>query len=236
MRTLPLLLALACAAPALAQTPAPETITFEGIGTPIAFEPNVEVPSAARIKTIDLAGGGRISFRTRGGAKYAALVTTHYGTTAIVGVTRKGKIEPRRFLDIRIRKNKGARFDSFTPLNVGARIDDKGTTTTQTGQPDHRLDDEVAAYDGPGIAFFRLSDTDRGLHPLSGNVFTVSQEGTTKTPFSLTTTSFDFNRIQIFSQNAADTIEVNDPSGDPHDVPLRVDHMAYDDLVVSYGH
>jgi hypothetical protein len=224
-------LLLALAAPAFAQTPATETITFEGTGTPMAFSSLAPVPSSARIKRVALAGGGYIRLRTRGGAKYAALVTTHLGT-AIVGVNKKGKIQPRRLLDIRIRKSRGARFDSFTPVNIGARIDDNSTTTTQ-------FDDVIAAYDGPGQMGFRLFDTRGGLHPLTGGTFAAPRSGATKAPFDLTTTSLDYNRIQAFSDPSEDTRKVTEGTGSnamTKDVPLPVAHMAYDDLVVSYGH
>jgi hypothetical protein len=234
LRKLPL--ALLClfslAAPALAQTPATETITFEGAGTPMAFASLADVPASARIKRIDLAGGGYVSFRTRGGAKYAALITTHMGTTAIVGVSKKGKIQPRRLLDIRIRKSKGARFDSFTPVNIGARIDDKGTTTRANPTDPHpQHDDTIAAYDGPGLANFRLYDSNDGLHPLTGGLFVAQRAGTTKAPYNLTTTSLDITRVQILSDGTQDTVEIENK-----DVPNPVAHMAYDDLVVSYGH
>ncbi|MBM4382894.1 MAG: hypothetical protein FJ091_05940 [Deltaproteobacteria bacterium] len=223
-----LLAALALASPALAQTPATETITFEGVATPIPFESLVTVPKSARVKKISLAGGGFVSLRTRGGAKYAALVTTHLGT-AVVGVNKKGRIQPRRLIDMRIRKSRGARFDSFTPVNIGARIDDKGTTTGTNPNP--RLDDEIAAYDGPGGAQFRLFDAEGRLFPLTGNLFFVQRSGATKVPFDLTTTSEDFTRIQALSDGTPDTTRVGS-----EEVPNVVAHMAYDDLVVSYGH
>jgi hypothetical protein len=222
MRPVLLVLCLLAAAPALAQTPLPETFTFEGVGTPIPFENSAQVPKAARIKQVQLAGGGRITFRTQGGADYAALVTVQ-GTTAIVGVGKKGKIESRRLLDIRLRKAKGARFDAFTPVNAGVRIDDKGTTD--------KADDEVF-YDGPGLAAFRLYDADKSIFPITGNLLGVSRLPTTPfvpDSFDLTTTRLDFTRIEIAT---ADSTPDEDNDGDP----LVVRHMVYDDLVVSFGH
>jgi hypothetical protein len=224
MRPVLLALCLVVAAPALAQTPPPETFTFEGLPgkTPIPFVNNAQVPNSARIKEVRLASGGRVTFRTDGGADCAALVTVQ-GTTAIVGVGKKGKIESRRLLQIRLRKAKGARFDAFTPVNAGVRIDDKGTTD--------KADDEVF-YDGPGIAAFRLWDADKTLFPITGNLLGVTRLPTTPfvpDPFDLTTTRLDFTRIEIAT---ADSTPDEDNDGDP----LVVRHMVYDDLVVSRGH
>jgi hypothetical protein len=209
VKSLLFLLALALAAPSYAQTPpAPQTITFEGIGTPMVYKPGEKVPPESRIKSITLAGGGAFRVRTRSGAGFAALVT-HLGTTAIVGVTKKGTIEPRRYLDISLRKAKGARFDSFTPLPAGERIDDKGNTDPK--------DDEVVAWDQAGSAVFILYDTRKRLYPISGSGLqtlrpTPDPANLVKSPYDLTTTSLDFARIQI------------------------VGSMVYDDFVVSYGH
>lgn len=222
MRPLLLVLCALLAAPALAQTPPPETITFEGLGTPLPFENGLRVPAAARVKSVRLAGGGRLALRTRGGAKYAALVTVQ-GTTAIVGVSKKGRIESRRLVDVRLRKARGARLDAFTPVNAGVRIDDKGTTD--------EADDEVF-YDGPGIAVFRLYYEDNRLFPITGNLLTVTRTETTPftpEPFDLTTTRLDFLRIEIAT---GDSTPDEDGDGDP----LVVRHMVYDDFVVSYGH
>ncbi len=199
MRSLLLALCLLVAAPVLAQTPPPQTITFEGLGTPIPYEPDVKVPKTARVKEVSLASGGKVKFQTRGGAKYAALVT-HLGTTAIVGVGGKGKIQPGRFVDIRIRKAPGARFDSFTGLQAGRRVDDKGTTDT--------TDDEIF-YDNPGAAGFALYDSDGNVYPIGGSTFFLQRSA--PAPYSLTTTSLDYVRIQI--------------AGD----------LVYDDLIVSFG-
>jgi hypothetical protein len=206
LRSLLAALALALGAPAFGQTPAPETITFEGLGTPIPYKPGDSVPTSARLKTVRLAGGGVMSFRTRGGAKYVALVS-HFGTTGIAGVTRKGKLD-LRFLDIRIRKSPGAAFDSFVAIQAGARIDTKGTTET--------TDDETF-YDNPGSAQFQVYDLKGRLYPAGGSRITIFRSGgdplnLVKDPYDLTTTSLDFERILIF--------------GD----------LVYDDLVVSYGH
>lgn len=209
MKPILVALCLALAAPALAQVAPPETITFEGVGTPMPYEPDTKVPAAARLKKLTLAGGGKISFRTRGGAKYVALVT-HLGTTAIVGVNSKGKIQPFRYTEIRIRKSDGARFDSFVPIPAGQRVDDKGTTDTS--------DDEIVAWDQAGSAAFNLYDTRKRLYPIGGSSLQVVRAtppdplNLVKDSYDLTTTSLDFARIQI------------------------VGDMVYDDLVVSYGH
>jgi hypothetical protein len=211
------LLSLALAGPLQAQTPPPETVDFESVsGTPIPFESLVKLPKSARIKQVRLQGGGLLRFRTRGGAKYAALVTVQ-GTTAIVGVNKKGKVQPRKLLDIRLRKAKTARLDAFTPVNAGVRIDDKGTSDPS--------DDEIF-YDGPGVASFRLRDSKKNLFPVGGGLFRVSR--TSPSPFDLTTTSLDFVRIEIASDGTRD----EDSAGNP----AVVQHMVYDDIVVSYGH
>lgn len=205
-------LALALAAPALAQTPPPETIDFEGLGTPIAYKPGETVPASARLQAVDLAGGGRVRFRSRNGAKYVALVT-HFGTTGVAAVSKKGRIQVGRYMEIRIRKSPGARFDSFTPIQAGARlVDDQGTTT-----PD---DDEIA-FDNPGDAAFFLYDTRGTLYPSSGQLQLVRSDGDpqnlVKEPYDLTTTSLDFRRILIAAG-------------------LQIGPVVLDDFVVSYGH
>jgi hypothetical protein len=214
VRCLLLAIALALAAPALGQTPPPETITFEGLGkTPIPYEPGVKVPKSARLTKVTLAGGGYVSFRTRGGSDFVALVT-HFGTTAIAAVGGKGKIVVGRFVDIRIRKAKGARFDSMVAIQAGPRNDDKGTTDT--------ADDEVV-YDAPGDAGFRMYyGKDNALYPLNGTLLSlfraVDPESFVKDPYDLTTTSKDFHRIEL--AGAANGV------GD----------VVLDDLIVSYGH
>jgi hypothetical protein len=208
-RSLLLALCLGVAAPILAQTPPPETIAFDGLGTPLAYVPGEKVPAAARLKKVTLAGGGRVEFSTRGGAKYAALVT-HLGRTAIVGVSKKGKLQPGRFLDARIRKSPGARFDSFTPLQAGVRVDNNDTPTDTT--------DDETFYDNPGAASFILRASDDSAYPIGGGAFSVLRAAEDAydldetIPYDLTTTSLDFVRIQI------------------------VGDMVYDDLVVSFGH
>lgn len=197
MRRLIFALSLLLAAPALAQTPAPETITFEGVGTPMAYEPDAKVPSSARLKEVSLAGGGKVKFRTRGGAKYAALVT-HLGTTAIVGASKKGKLQPLRYVDMRIRKSPGARFDSFTAIPAGARVDTKDTTDTS--------DDEVV-YDNPGAGQFILYDTRKNVYPVGGAQFVIGR--TEAAPYDLTTTSIDFARILIFGELVYDDLVVS---------------------------
>jgi hypothetical protein len=209
MKPLLFALCLALAGPAFAQVTPPQTITFEGVGTPIPYEPEMKVPKSARLKKLALTGGGKVSFRTRDGADYVALVT-HLGTTAIVGVGSKGKINPFRYMDVRIRKSKSARFDSFVPIPAGQRIDDKGTTDTS--------DDEVVAWDQAGAAAFNLYDTDTFLYPIDGSSLQVVRLtppdplNLVKDSYDLTTTSLDFARIQI------------------------VGDMVYDDFVVTYGH
>jgi hypothetical protein len=206
-------LALALGAPALAQTPPPETVTFEGLGTPIPYKPGERVPAAARVKSVTLAGGGLVRLRTRGGAGYAALVT-HFGTTGIVAVTKKGKIvDPvlgGRYLEMRIRKSPGARFDSFVGIQAGFRLDDKGTPPPATS------DDEIF-YDNPGGAAFQLYDQRNALYPPNGALLQITRTGgdplnLVKEAYDLTTTSLDFTRILI------------------------VGDLVFDDLVVSYGH
>jgi hypothetical protein len=157
---------------------------------------------------VTLTGGGLVRFRTRGGAKYAALVT-QFGTTAIVGVSKKGKIQPFRDLEIRIRKSPGARFDSFVAIQAGARVDNKGT-------PNDATDDETF-YDNPGRADFLLYDARNTLYPPNGSRLIALRSGAdplnlVKDSYDLTTTSFDFTRILILGE------------------------IVYDDLVVSYGH
>ncbi|HEY8121298.1 MAG TPA: hypothetical protein VII78_08270 [Myxococcota bacterium] len=201
-------LALALATPALAQTtpPPPETIDFEGRGTPIVYKPGAKVPKAARLKSLSLSGGGSLKFRTRGGADYVALVT-HLGTTAIVGVSNNGKIEALRDIDIQLRKAKHARLDAFTPLQAGERVDGKGTTDPA---------DDEKFYDNPGFAEFQLYDSRQRLFPIDGSRFvsfrSVVAPGPYKDSFDLTTTSLDFTRL------------------------ITAGTMVYDDLVVSYGH
>jgi len=204
-------LVLALAAPAVAQTPPPETVTFENLGTPMTYLPGEKVPKTARVKSVPLAGGGMVRFRTRSGAKYAALVT-HFGTTGIVGVSKKGRlIDPlknARYLEMRIRKSPGARFDSFVAIQAGLRVDDKGTADTS--------DDEVF-YDGDGNAQFHLYDLQKRLYPPNGIQLVITRSGAdplnlVKDPYDLTTTSLDFGRILIFG------------------------NVVFDDLVVSYGH
>jgi hypothetical protein len=201
-------IAIAMGAPAVAQTPAPEMITFEGLGTPIAYKVDEKVPTSARIKSVPLAGGGTVAFRTRGGANYAALVT-HFGTTAIVGVSNSGKIQPFRDLEIKIRKSSGARFDSFVAIQAGARVDNKGT-------PSDTTDDETF-YDNPGQGALLLYYRGSNIYPQNGARLLVLRVGgdplnLVKDPYDLTTTSLDFTRILI--------------QGD----------VVYDDVVVSYGH
>jgi hypothetical protein len=214
VRRLLLALALALAAPALAQTPPPETITFEGLAglTPIPYEPGVKVPKTARLKKVTLAGGGYVSFRTRGSASYVALVN-HFGTTAIAAVAKNGKIQVGRFLDLRIRKAKDAAFDSMVAIQAGARNDDKGTTDT--------ADDELV-FDAPGDAGFRMYyGKKNSLYPLNGTLLSlvraVDPEAFVKDPYDLTTTSKSFHRVEI-----AGGFQVGD--------------VVIDDLVVSYGH
>ena len=171
----------------------------------MAFAPDVKVPEAARLKSLALAGGGVIKLRTSRGAKYVALVA-HLGTTAIVGVGKKGNLEPLLYIDIQVRKAKGARLDSFVAIPARARIDDKGTADT--------ADDVVIAYDNPGAGEFYLYDTRKRLYPIDGSRFVIFRSVTVPPyePFDLTTTSLDFPRLLIL--------------GD----------LVYDDLVVSYGH
>jgi hypothetical protein len=202
--------AIVLGAPALAQTPAPEMITFENTPglTPFPYEVGVKFPKTARIKSLPLAGGGTVAFRTKSGADYAALVT-HFGTTAIVGVSSSGKIQPFRDLEIRIRKSKGARFDSFVAIQAGARVDNKGTPSDTT--------DDVTVYDNPGQGALLLYDSDKNIYPPNGSRLQVLRAGgdplnLVKDPYDLTTTSLDFTRILI--------------SGE----------VVYDDIIVSYGH
>ena len=211
MRTLIALLVALCAAPAFAQTPPPETITFEGLGTPIPYEPDAKVPVSARLKRVELAGGGIVRFRTRGAAKYVALVT-HFGTTGIAPVTKKGRIlDPNRrgrFIDMRLRKAPDARLDSFVPIQAGVRVDTKGTTDT--------ADDETF-YDADAGGVFFMFPTDARGFPAGGGQLQLVRSGAdplnlVKDPYDLTTTQLDFERLLIFGE------------------------LVYDDLVVSFGH
>jgi hypothetical protein len=207
-------LALALSAPVLAQVPATETLTFEGLGTPIAYKPNEPVPVSARLKAVTLAGGGLVRFRTRGGAKYVALVT-HFGTTGIVAVSKKGRIQIGRYLELRIRKSPGARFDSFVAIQANVRL------VSDNGTPNDPADD-VLAYDNPGDGAFRLFDEDGSLYPPNGGELQIFRTEPTplvlvKDPYNLTTTSLDFARIQIRSG-------------------ATVGALVLDDFVVSYGH
>jgi hypothetical protein len=203
-----LALAVLLAVPASAQTPPPETITFEGLGTPIPYAVGATVPDTARLKQVTLAGGGIVRFRTRGGASYAALVS-HFGTTGIVGVSKKGKIEPeRRLLEIRIRKVKRAAFDSFAAIQAGARVDTKGTADTS---------DDETFYDAAGAASLFFYDLRGDRYPIDGSSLVLVRSGAdpqnlVKESYDMTTTSLDFPRILI-----AGTV-------------------VYDDFVVSYGH
>jgi hypothetical protein len=202
--------AIAIGAPALAQTPAPETITFENTPglTPVPYEVGFKIPKTARLKSLPLAGGGTVAFRTRGGASYAALVA-HFGTTAIVGVSNTGKLQPFRDLEMKIRKAKGARFESFVAIQAGARLDNKGT-------PSDTTDDETF-YDNPGQGALLLYDSDNRIYPQSGARLAVTRFGgdplnLVKDPYDLTTTSLDFKRIIIQGE------------------------VVYDDVVVTFGH
>ena len=206
MRRLLLALSIALVSlPALAQTPPPETITFEGIATPMVYTPDEKVPATARLKSIPLAGGGRISFRTRGGAKYVALVTKSnlinavtVTTTAIVGVSKKGKIQPFREMDIRLRKARGAHFDSFTVNNAGVRVVDDNDTPNDP-------DDDVLAYDNPGRALFRVYDDDKNIYQRS-NVLAApgtATVATVPTPYDLTVPGIPFVRILAFGDSSA---------------------------------
>jgi hypothetical protein len=201
-------LAIALGAPALAQAPAPETFTFENVPglTPIPYAIEVKVPKTARIKSFPLADGGTLAFRTKGGANYAALVT-HFGTTAIVGVSASGKIQPFRDLEIRIRKS-DACFASFVAIQAGARLDNNGTPNDAT--------DDTTVYDGPGRGDMLLYDSDKDIYPQSGVRLGVVRFGgdpldLVKDSYDLTTTSLDFTRIIILGE------------------------VVYDDVVVKYG-
>ena len=197
----PLLFALSIALlglPALAQTPPPETITFEGIGTPMVYTPGERVPAAARLESISLAGGGRISFRTRGGAKYVALVTKSnliddvtVTTTAIVGVSKKGKIQPFRLMDIRLRKTGGGHIDAFTVNNASVRIVDDNDTPNDPS-------DDVLAYDNPGRMLFRVYDAEKNIYPRSSLLVApgVNTLATVPTPYDLTVPGIPFVRLQ----------------------------------------
>lgn len=209
MRILMLVLALLLAAPSLGQTP--ETITFEGISgrTPVAYKPDDPVPKTARLKKIALQGGGVVRFRSLGGCKCVALVTQQ-GTTSIVAVSRKGKIQPQRQVDIFVRKSPGTRIDSVVLINAGTRRgDDPSTTAVET--------DFVLGYDGSGRVAYRVFDFDGAAFPLNSE-FSVAAAA--PTPLDLTgTPSLDFERIQIRSGVA---------TGD--------DNVTYDNITVSYGH
>jgi hypothetical protein len=207
---------LALAAPALAQTPPPETLTFEGLAgkTPVAYAENAAVPAAARLKQLTLAGGGMVRFRTRGGAKYVALVS-HFGTTGIAPVSKKGKIALGRFLDIDLRKTRGARFDSMVAIQAGKHVDDNGTPTDAT--------DDITTYDNPGDAAFRMYDSKKQVYPQNGALLSLVRSGAdplnlVKDPYNLATTSLDFVRLQLL------------PAGG------GVGGIVFDDFVVSFGH
>jgi hypothetical protein len=202
-------LALALGAPALAQTPPPETLTFESLPglTPVPYEAGVKIPTTARVKSLPLADGGTVAFRTKGGANYAALVT-HFGTTAITGVSGSGKIQPFRDLEIRIRKSKDACFASFVAIQAGARTDNNGTPTDTT-------DDQIV-YDNPGQGALLLYDSDKNIYPPNGVRLQVLRVGAdplnlVKDAYDLTTTSLDFTRIIIQGE------------------------LVYDDILVDYG-
>jgi hypothetical protein len=187
-------LAIALGATALAQTPTPETFTFENVPglTPIPYAIEVKVPKTARIKSFPLADGGTLAFRTKGGANYAALVT-HFGTTAIVGVSASGKIQPFRDLEIRIRKS-DACFASFVAIQAGARLDNNGT-------PNDATDDML------------LYDSDKDIYPQSGVRLGVVRFGgdpldLVKDSYDLTTTSLDFTRIIILGEVVYDDVVV----------------------------
>ena len=204
MRFPMLILVVMLAAPSLAQTI--ETITFEGLSglTPIAYKPDDPVPKTARVKTITLQGGGRMRLRTVGGCQCAGLVT-HMGTTAIVPVSRKGKIQQGRFVDIRLRKSPSARIDSLRLLNAGTRRgDDPSTTAVET--------DFVLGYDNPASVEYSVYEFNGDVLPAGGSSFAVTR--LTPAPLDLTVTPLEFVRILIG----------------------RSGEMAYDDIVVSFGH
>lgn len=209
MRILMLVLALLLAAPSLGQTP--ETITFEGISgrTPVAYKPDDPAPKSARLKTIELQGGGVVRFRSLGGCKCVALVT-HMGTTSIVAVSRKGKIQALRQVDVWVRKAPGARIDSLVLINAGTRRgDDPSTTAVETNF--------ALGYDGPGRVAYRVFEFDGAALPLSSE---FSIPAVTATPLDLTGTPLlNFERVQ--SRSGVVT-------GD--------DHVTYDNITVSYGH
>lgn len=209
MRILMLVLTVLLAAPALGQ--AIETITFEGLSgrTPVAYKPDDPVPKTARLKTIALQGGGVLRLRSLGGCKCVALVT-QLGTTSIVAVSRKGKIQPLRQVDVWLRKAPGARIDSVVLINAGTRRgDDPSTTAVETTF--------ALGYDGPGRVAYRVFDFDGDALPINGE---YSLPAVAATPMDLTTTpTLNFERIQIRSGVA---------TGD--------DNVTFDDIVVSYGH
>lgn len=207
-----LLLALSIALlslPALAQTLPTETLTFEGIPgkTPVDYEPGKKVLAAARLKSIQLAGGGSVSFRTRGGAKYVALVTksnliddVSVTTTAIVGVTKKGKIEPRRLVDMRLRKARGAHFDGFTVNNAGVRVDPKGNDDP---------DDDETFYDEDGVLLFRVFDREKESFGFLVAP-SIASPASVPTPYDLTVPGIPFVRLQVASDSLANASVLDD--------------------------
>lgn len=213
----PLFLALSIAllaSPALAQTPPPETFDFEGVAgkTPMVYEPDAKVPESARLESLPLAGGGKISFRTRDGAKYVALVTKSnviddvtVTTTAIVGVSKKGKIHPFRLMDVRLRKARGAHIDFFTVNNAGVRVVDDNDTPTDP-------DDDVLAYDNPGRLVFRVYDDDGGFIPQSGLLAApgISALAEVPTLYDLTVPGIPFVRLLIGGDSSTDAAVLDD--------------------------
>ncbi len=91
------------------------TVDFDNLPglTPIAYVPKAEVPTSARLDSLDVPGGGRLTFRTSDAAKYVALVSLN-GHVGIAPVSKKGKIKQGRLIDIRIKDAPDASIERLT--------------------------------------------------------------------------------------------------------------------------
>jgi hypothetical protein len=171
-----LTLLAASAAPAL-------TIDFDNIPglTPIPFVQKAEVPTSARLKSLDLPGGGRITFDTYKGSSYVALVTLD-NRVGIVAVTDKGKIKQGALVDLRIKDAPDLSIESFViagafkPENAPATDPFTGTAVWVANSKKQRYPPSGGSYglavSGTGeLSMLTLQDQIFRLRVGNGTVF-----------------------------------------------------------------